>query len=423
MIDQLIQQFQKELASNQFLSGGLILGTATALLVYLKSVPVSIWNWIRRRINFEVTIEQTDELYPIFQAWINKFHKDELRIVKANYTKKWENSSPQPLYEGGDKKTYVEQGKIVYNQYGDTFRIWRNGRLLRISSEREKNTNSSSSSFYIWERYYISGLMAKKEIVSLLEEVVDFGTQLELSMKQPKMLIYYWDCWNTIDGVKMRDLESIFIDSEKKIGLIEDISSFVESKDFFHNRNIPYRRGYLLHGPPGTGKSSLVSALAKYFRKDLYVANLTAFDKDSEFEKAISRISPGGILLIEDIDRYYAQDKAQTKINYSTFINSISGVKYCENVIVIITTNHPSKIDAALMRSGRLDVHVELGYPAAKEANEYLAWFFDCKNRHWFSDPITFSIADLENACVVNRTSIGDAITQVTTNTRLAVNQ
>lgn len=421
MIDQLIQQFQKELASNQFLSGGLILGTATALLVYLKSVPIALWNWIRRKINFEVSIEQDDDLYPFVQLWINDFHKDQLRVVKANYNKHLSEDSL--VAENNEKKTNIRSGQVVYNQYGDTFMLWYRGRLLRISSEREKNSHATSSSFYIYERYFISGLFAKTQIIALIDKILSHGKQVEAARKIPCLYRKQWDSWAPVKGTKLRDWETIFINSEKKAWLLKDVTSFISARSFFETRNIPYRRGYLLHGPPGTGKSSLVSALSRKLNRNLYLLNLKSCESESQFENIIASVPPESILLIEDIDRYYNKDQAEVKISYSTFINSISGVKYCEDIILIVTTNHPSKIDQALMRSGRLDVHFEVGYPGAQEANEYLAWFFDCKNLHWFSDPITFSIADLENACVVNRTSIGDAITQVTTNTRLAVNQ
>jgi SpoVK/Ycf46/Vps4 family AAA+-type ATPase len=126
----------------------------------------------------------------------------------------------------------------------------------------------------------------------------------------------------------------------------------------------------------------------------------------------------GSVLLIEDIDRYFGQeqvDEAKSKISYSSFINEISGVKAREDVILIITTNHKSKLDEALLRSGRLDRHFEIGLPGEKEIREYLSWFFGVDIVS-LPDVENLTMADVENVCVRNRGDVTAALNQLKIN-------
>lgn len=207
----------------------------------------------------------------------------------------------------------------------------------------------------------------------------------------------------------MRDISTIFIAKETKNLIIKDLESFLASRDFYIKRNIPYRRGVLLHGPPGTGKSSLISAIAKHLKRDLYVLNMKSINDDAMFTRLMSCISNNCILLIEDIDGYFDGRKSETKVNFSTFLNEISGVKAKEELILIITTNHLHKIDDAIMRSGRIDLRVEIGLPTSDLVNDYLSWFYN-KAIDAVSGPVHYTMADVENICVQNKLDASKAI-------------
>jgi SpoVK/Ycf46/Vps4 family AAA+-type ATPase len=131
-------------------------------------------------------------------------------------------------------------------------------------------------------------------------------------------------------------------------------------------------------------------------------------------------VQSSSILLIEDIDTYFDGRNSGTKINFSTFINEISGVKAKEDIILFITTNHKNKIDEALMRSGRLDMHFEISYPTAKEVNEYLNWFYS-QEIYVASDPITYTMADVENVCLQNKFNYMAAINELRSTMKIKI--
>jgi chaperone BCS1 len=103
--------------------------------------------------------------------------------------------------------------------------------------------------------------------------------------------------------------------------LLRDCRWFLESRRWFLGRGIPYRRGYLLHGPPGTGKSSAVLAVASALRMDIAILNLASANlEDHELLALLADVPANAILLIEDIDCVFVQRKAtDEKANRVTF--------------------------------------------------------------------------------------------------------
>jgi chaperone BCS1 len=140
--------------------------------------------------------------------------------------------------------------------------------------------------------------------------------------------------------------------------LITDVRQFLGSKDYYMRLGVPYRRGYLLHGPPGCGKSSLVTALAGELRLAICVLSLSHRGLDDESLNSLLNTSPlRSIILLEDIDRAFTAD---SRVTMSGLLNALDGVAAQEGRIVFMTTNHIDRLDAALIRAGRADVKMEV---------------------------------------------------------------
>ena len=140
-------------------------------------------------------------------------------------------------------------------------------------------------------------------------------------------------------------------------------------------QGIPYRRGYLLHGPPGSGKSSFIQALAGALNYDICVLNLSERGlADDKLIHLLSNTPERSFVLIEDIDAAFnkrvqtSADGYQSSVTFSGFLNALDGVASGEERIIFMTTNHPEVLDPALIRPGRVDLSVLIDDASPKQA-------------------------------------------------------
>lgn len=197
-----------------------------------------------------------------------------------------------------------------------------------------------------------------------------------------------------------RPMETIYIPQEQKTGLIDDLQRFVGARDLYRQRGVPWRRGYLLEGPPGTGKTSLIQALAGLIDRSIYVVNLASLNGDSDLVRAVNQVGWDGVLVLEDIDaikvsqdRQIAADlpgapvkEAQRGVTLSGLLNAIDGLTAREGRILFMTSNHPDTLDPALIRPGRIDRREHIGLLQRPEAEAMWRAFQPD------ADPLTFEM-------------------------------
>lgn len=187
-------------------------------------------------------------------------------------------------------------------------------------------------------------------------------------------------------------MESIVLDQGLKEMIIQDAQEFMHSEKWYSERGLPYRRGYLFHGCPGSGKTSLVHAIAGELNLDIYVINLSKRGlDDSGLTELISDLPARSVALIEEIDaaflRGVSRDAPKPKsggdsadnspgVTLSGLLASIDGIQASEGRLLFATTNNYHALDAALIRAGRLDVHVEFTHASQAQAEELFKRFF-----------------------------------------------
>ncbi|EFE39356.1 hypothetical protein TRV_05949 [Trichophyton verrucosum HKI 0517] len=214
--------------------------------------------------------------------------------------------------------------------------------------------------------------------------------------------------WSRAATRPSRPIETVVLDNAQKTKLLLDINEYLHpaTPRWYANRGIPYRRGYLFHGPPGTGKTSLSFAIAGVFGLDIYCISLLEPSLTEEDLSLLFNSLPRRcVVLLEDIDtaglsRTAANgdsspetteaandstenvisnlntavqqpsnrakktkksngDEESKGISLSGLLNAIDGVASHEGRVLVMTTNHPDKLDDALIRPGRVDMMVE----------------------------------------------------------------
>lgn len=218
---------------------------------------------------------------------------------------------------------------------------------------------------------------------------------------------------------------TLAMDTDLKKMIVDDLDLFVRRREFYRKVGKAWKRGYLLYGPPGTGKSSLIAAMANYLNFDVYDLELAGISTNSDLRKLLINTANRSILVVEDIDcsldevekrkdeerslKMLKSSKTQTdtlnvegkdkpnnqvraiidqpfhfcfekqvwrpkclcfffviddQVTLSGLLNFVDGLwSSCgDERIIVFTTNHKDRLDGALLRPGRMDMHILMSY-------------------------------------------------------------
>lgn len=191
---------------------------------------------------------------------------------------------------------------------------------------------------------------------------------------------YFGLPYSELEYIQEEEKNQDYFWSEEALRLDSEIAFWQENRNWYRERNIAWRRGALLSGKCGTGKSKMVIKCAEKHGicvRRLNISNMS----NTEFLEAYNSGSNGEtIVLIEDVDvclvgrTNILADKNMSKqlVSFDTIINAIGGIKTGAGIFVILTTNHPEGLDSALTRAGRLDAKIEVG-PLCENGRKFVA--------------------------------------------------
>lgn len=188
--------------------------------------------------------------------------------------------------------------------------------------------------------------------------------------KLPAGYYKYFNVWGQIRFARVPiSLKGILkLNSRNVKDIVQDIESFWDREELFKQYKVPYKRGILLSGPPGTGKTCLIKMLiADLIKRDgvclEFNYNLEDLTTSLEYLESIQPETPV-IVIIEDIDRMRVS---------SVLLNILDGVISLHNVVFVATTNHPEDLDEALVnRPGRIDAHFKIDPPSASVRRQFI---------------------------------------------------
>ena len=241
--------------------------------------------------------------------------------------------------------------------------------FLMVNRLRETRSMNHSTGIP-WETVTLTTLYSQRNI---FEEIFLEAHQLAQQSSEGKTIVYQaratsWEKFG--EPRRKRPIESVILDKGVKERVIADVKGFLGSAKWYYERGIPYRRGYLLYGPPGSGKSSFIRALAGELDYNIAMLNLSERGlTDDRLNHLLTIIPRRTLVLLEDADAAFGNRRTQTdedgyrgaNVTFSGLLNALDGVASAEERIVFLTTNYVDRLDSALIRPGRVDMAVRLG--------------------------------------------------------------
>ena len=222
-------------------------------------------------------------------------------------------------------------------------------------------------------------LIKKEEAIEVVSNIIKNVNRRD-DVQEVKRVDIYSTNSGTLEFVKsdvVRTRDSVFIDREILDYIDRRVDEFLARQSWYEERGIPYKYAILLHGNPGTGKSTIAKYIAGRIDRALMVVNPIEFNK-------YSRHLYGNVALMEDMDCDMfmnvdrgAEGNGNPMFSLGELLNSIDGVNSVTDCVIIGTTNHKEKIDPALLRKGRFDDVIEVLPLSTAEAIRMINFFFD----------------------------------------------
>lgn len=260
------------------------------------------------------------------------------------------------------------------------------GNWIRVERTREQQTLDLHMGIP-WETVQLTAFGRDKTIYfNILEE----ARQMALKEHEGKTIMYtaMGSEWRQFGHPrKRRPVESVVLDVGVAERIIKDCKEFIDTPSWYSDRGIPYRRGYLLHGPPGCGKSSFITALAGELERGICVLNLSERGLTDDRLNHLLAVAPQQtIILLEDIDAAFisreeskevkAAFEGLNRVTFSGLLNCLDGVASTEARILFMTTNYLERLDPALVRPGRVDVKEYIGWCTFEQVEQMFLKFY-----------------------------------------------
>ncbi|KAG0649651.1 chaperone BCS1 [Hyphodiscus hymeniophilus] len=367
------------LFENPVFAGGIgLAGLGVAAQIGRKSV-IRGASLIKQRLLVNLEISKQDPSYPWILQWLarprasnsiitnslTRIHHLSMRTIQSKASQSGPAHTKFSLEPGFGKQ--IIQHKNAY-----------------ISVSREKSATAVHlTTGEPHETVTFTTLYAFRHI---FEDIFDEAYRMAQKAQEGKTIMYKGSMgWTPLgEARRKRPLHSVILDEGVKERIVDDVKEFLRSRQWYVDRGIPYRRGYLLYGQPGSGKSSFIQALAGELDFGIALVNLSERGiTDDKLGALFTSLPPRTLILLEDADAAFSNRRqvgsdgySGSTVTFSGLLNALDGVAAGEERIAFLTTNHIERLDPALIRPGRVDMTVRIGEATRYQAAEMWKRFY-----------------------------------------------
>ena len=354
MYEQFYVWLSAQIAGNEMFIGVVTASSIGTALYLARAVPRGLYRLALRWCTITLEVDNTDPGFVWIRVWLARHpyvrRSRRLRLSgRRDIDARQIGNGAWDLVPGEGYHVFLHRGRPVVLHY-------------RIDEENARG-------HFLRQHFHLRTLGRSQ---AFLRSLIHEAAVLCVGDDRVRVYDFREGYWHLSSSKRPRGLDSVILPPRQLDRLVRDAEWFFASGDWYAERGIPYRRGLLFSGPPGTGKSSVVLALASRLAKPVYALNLASVTSDGALMEAFAETPQDAILLVEDIDairiararvdengKPEAQSLGQATL--SGLLNAIDGVAAPEGRLLVMTSNHPEHLDPALVRPGRIDLHERFG--------------------------------------------------------------
>lgn len=367
---------------NQMIAGALTLTLSTSILFLLRNAPKKLFEFIGSQfvvsINFNSGPGYSHEKSFIeISKWIdtNSIRNTVRTLIADSINATYTNKELAPVSEDADDVHLL----VANPGSGTTFLVLYKFRLYWC---RRTQTNLHNTVFHT---YSINTISRKN---SVFNDIINIINEKCSARKATYQSFTSYGSWS--DGADVQTklinpeclcgFDSLALNPDVLTEIKDSVDVFMNSKIEFKRVGIPYKSAYMLYGIPGTGKTSIIRAVAEEYNLHVCSINVNSVN-DSHLLLAFKNVQPYSIILLEDIDcntNFHCRDDdtSATSVNnsgvsLSALLNTLNGAIPLDSCLVFITTNHIEKLDPAIYRDGRVDHRIEVKEIQAEVLQSY----------------------------------------------------
>jgi hypothetical protein len=383
MLSEIILWVEQVSNGNQMIAGAIALALSGIVGFVFTQLPKALLHFIKVQFVTTLTLNNTD--------WSKK--QTFIKVGKFLHNMTTERGSRSLSLETG----YVDGSDFicVTMGYGNHF-FWYSGRLMWLN----KVKLDSSGSENLKEEITLSVLGRKHDIFHKLLE----DNKPEEESDVISLSVFKDGAWRLQSKSPKTGLDKLALNPETKDCFKSEFDYFIGNECVYKRLNLPYKMTMVLHGKSGSGKTSIIRALASDYDMNVCLLPLTGMT-DNSLSEAINTAPKNSIIVIEDFDSSGAVSRRSnitgeqnndliisdgintngvenfSMLTLSGILNTLDGMSSLNGSIIFMTTNCIESVDPAILRSGRVDSVMELPILRNSTVKEYFTGLYSNKIR------------------------------------------